>query len=74
MAAPPDPPSPEDPPPELRELRAIRRRLTLLALVALFAVVYFARALLLPIVLAFVIALTLRPVVRMLERSGFRPP
>jgi predicted PurR-regulated permease PerM len=73
MAAPPDPPSPEDPPPELRELRAIRRRLTLLALVALFAVIYFARALLLPIVLAFVIALTLRPIVRTLERVRIPP-
>jgi predicted PurR-regulated permease PerM len=73
MAAPPDPPSPEDPPPELRELRAIRRRLTLLALVAVFAVIYFARALLLPIVLAFVIALTLRPIVRSLEKLRVPP-
>ena len=73
MATPPDLPSPEDPPPELRELRAIRRRLTVLVLVAVFAVTYFARALLLPIVLAFVIALTLRPVVRALERVRVPP-
>lgn len=73
MAAPPDAPFPEEPAPELRELRAIRRRLTVLALVALFCVIYFARALLLPIVLAFVIALTLRPLVRTLERVRVPP-
>jgi predicted PurR-regulated permease PerM len=72
MVAPPDVPSPEDPSPELRELRAIRRRLTILVLIAAFAAVYFARALLLPIVLGFVIALTLRPLVRAMER--FRVP
>jgi predicted PurR-regulated permease PerM len=73
MVAPPDVPAPEDPTPELRELRAIRRRLTILALLSLFAAVYFARALLLPIVLGFVIALTLRPLVRALERFRIPP-
>jgi predicted PurR-regulated permease PerM len=73
MVAPPDVPTPEDTTPELRELRAIRRRLTLLALVALFAVTYFARALLLPIVLGFIIALTLRPLVRTMERFRIPP-
>jgi predicted PurR-regulated permease PerM len=73
MVAPPDVPAPEDPTPELRELRAIRRRLTILALIALLAAIYFARALLLPIVLGFVIALTLRPLVRALERFRIPP-
>lgn len=65
----PDHPS-ADPAPELRELRAIRRLLTGLFLLALFGAFYFARALLLPIVLAVVVALTLRPVVRGLAGLG----
>jgi predicted PurR-regulated permease PerM len=73
MVAPPDVPSPDDPSAELRELRAIRRRLTILALIAAFGAIYFARALLLPIVLGFVIALTLRPLARALERFRIPP-
>jgi predicted PurR-regulated permease PerM len=54
-------------------MRAIRRRLTILAILARFAATYFARALLLPLVLGFVIALTLRPLVRALERFRIPP-
>jgi predicted PurR-regulated permease PerM len=73
MVAQPDAPPPEDPSPEVREMRAIRRRLTILALIAVFAAIYFARALLLPLVLGFVIALTLRPLVRAMERFRIPP-
>jgi predicted PurR-regulated permease PerM len=74
MVAKPDAPPIEDPPPELRELRAIRKLLLGLFLIALFGTFYFARALLLPIVLAMIFALTLRPVVRGLQKLGLPPP
>ena len=50
------------------ELRRIRRVLTWTFLMALFTAVYFARSVLLPIVLAVVLTLTLLPVVRAGER------
>lgn len=74
MVAKPDAPPPEDPTPEVRELRAIRRLLTGLFVIALFGTFFFARAFLLPIVLALVVALTLRPPVRGLQRLGVPPP
>lgn len=74
MVAKPDAPPPEDPTPELRELRAIRFFLAGLFLIALFGTIFFARALLLPIVLAVIVALTLRPVVRWLQKLHVPPP
>lgn len=62
--------APEVTPAGLEELRAIRALLAGVFLIGLFAVVYFARAVLLPIVLALLFALTLRPVVRALHRRG----
>ncbi|WP_246849207.1 AI-2E family transporter [Rubellimicrobium arenae] len=50
------------------ELRRIRRVLMLTFLMALFTAVYFARSVLLPIVLAIVLTLTLLPVIRAGER------
>jgi predicted PurR-regulated permease PerM len=74
MVATPDAPPTDEPTPELRELRAIRKLLLGLFLIALFGTFFFARALLLPIVLAVIVALTLRPVVRGLQKLGLPPP
>jgi predicted PurR-regulated permease PerM len=74
MVAKPDVPAENETPPELRELRAIRVLLTGLFLIALFGTFYFARALLLPIVLALIVALTLRPVVRGLQKLHVPAP
>ena len=74
MVAKPDAPPHEDPTPELRELRAIRMLLTGVFLIALFSTFFFARALLLPIVLAIIVSLTLRPVVRGLQNLGVPSP
>jgi predicted PurR-regulated permease PerM len=74
MVAKPDVPAENETPPELRELRAIRVLLTGLLLIALFGTFYFARALLLPIVLALIVALTLRPVVRGLQKLHVPAP
>ena len=52
------------------ELRAIRFFVGGLFLLALFSALYFARALLFPLVLALVMTLTLRPVSRGLQRVG----
>lgn len=73
MVAKPDALPHDDPTPELRELRAIRFFLAGLFLIALFGTIYFARALLLPIVLAVIVALTLRPVVRWLQKLHVPP-
>lgn len=51
-------------------LTSIRRSLQFLVLVALFGVAYFARDMILPILLGFLLALTLSPVVRGLNRAG----
>jgi len=51
-------------------LRIIRRALIFIALVLGAAVAYFARDLMLPLTLAFLLALTLRPVVRYFERRN----
>ncbi|WP_246082581.1 AI-2E family transporter [Rubellimicrobium rubrum] len=55
------------------ELRRIRRYLMLTFLMGLFTAVYFARDVLLPIVLAVVLTLTLLPVVRWGERLKIPP-
>ncbi|WP_083484308.1 AI-2E family transporter [Loktanella sp. 3ANDIMAR09] len=51
-------------------LESIRRSLTLLMLIAIFVTCYFARDLILPVMLGFLIALTLSPVSRGLSRIG----
>ncbi|MBL8905078.1 MAG: AI-2E family transporter [Rhizobiales bacterium] len=53
-----------------RQLRIIRRSAIFVVLVMGAGVVYFARDLLLPLTLAFLLALTLRPVVRYFERRS----
>lgn len=57
----------------LRELRMIRRLMLGSFLLALFTATYFARDVLLPIVLAILLTLTLRPVVRGMQRIGITP-
>ncbi|WP_324753229.1 AI-2E family transporter [Roseovarius sp. Pro17] len=52
------------------DLPSIRRSLQVLVLIALFVTAYFARDLILPIVLGFLLALTLSPVSRGLYRAG----
>jgi len=54
----------------VRHLRVIRRLVMFLAIIVGGAAAYFARDLLLPLVLAFVLGLTLRPIVRYLERRN----
>ena len=54
----------------LDNLTSIRRSLQFLVLVALFGTAYFARDLILPILLGFLLALTLSPMVRGLYRAG----
>jgi predicted PurR-regulated permease PerM len=54
-------------------LRAIRIVLTGIFLVALVGLVYFARDFLLPVFLAFLLALTLRPIVRYLQKRSIAP-
>lgn len=53
-----------------RHLRILRRAVIFIALVLACGVAYFARDLLLPVTLAFLLALTLRPVVRYFERRS----
>ncbi len=53
-----------------RHLRTIRVATVILAFVGAIATAYFARDFLLPVVLAFLLALTLSPVVRYLQRRG----
>lgn len=67
----PQPPAPSD---AERQLRVIKTILLWQLVLASGVVFYFARDLFLPLFLAFLIALTLRPVVRFGERRGFSPP
>ncbi|WP_415143614.1 AI-2E family transporter [Limimaricola cinnabarinus] len=55
------------------ELRKIRRLMLCTFLLAMFTATYFARDVLLPIVLAILLTLTLRPAVRGLQRIGIPP-
>lgn len=57
----------------LSELRKIRRLMLCTFLLAGFTATYFARDVLLPIVLAILLTLTLRPAVRGLQRIGIPP-
>ncbi len=54
----------------MSDLHSIRRSLRVLVIVSLFGTAYFARDLLLPVVLGFLLALTLSPVSRTLYRIG----
>lgn len=54
----------------LDDVKSIRHSLQFLVLVALFVTAYFAKELLLPVVLGFLLALTLSPVSRGLYRAG----
>ncbi len=54
----------------IKELQNIRRCLVVLVVVTLFTVTYFARDLIMPVVLGFLLALTLSPVNRTLIRRG----
>ncbi|MEX3314903.1 AI-2E family transporter [Sulfitobacter sp. PS-8MA] len=58
----------------MSDITAIRRLLEVLVLIALFVTAYFAKDLLLPILLGFLLALTLSPLIRALERLGIAPP
>jgi predicted PurR-regulated permease PerM len=50
------------------DLKALRRSVTTLTIIAVFVVAYFARDLILPVLLGFLIALTLSPVNRYLQK------
>lgn len=54
----------------LEDLTSIRRSLQLLCLIAIFVTAYFAKDLVLPILLGVLLALTLSPVMRTLGRAG----
>ena len=54
----------------LEHIASIRRSLQLLVLISLFVTAYFAKDLILPILLGFLLALTLSPVVRAMFRIG----
>lgn len=55
-------------------LRSIRVALLAMVLIMLVGLVYFARDFLLPVVLAFLLALTLSPIVRFMQKRGIAPP
>ena len=52
------------------DLKAIRRSLAVLATISVFVVAYHARELILPVLLGFLLALTLSPVNRSIQRIG----
>ncbi|KZY54259.1 AI-2E family transporter [Sulfitobacter sp. KE29] len=58
----------------LNDIAAIRRLLEVLVLIALFVTAYFAKDLLLPILLGFLLALTLSPLIRSFEKFGISAP
>ncbi|WP_226782145.1 AI-2E family transporter [Oceaniglobus trochenteri] len=60
--------------PEFDTLNAIRRGVTVLVVISLFSTAYVARDLLLPILGGILIALTLRPVARGMQRLGLPAP
>lgn len=68
--------SPELPPPDdtLRHLGPIRRLLELILLSLLVIGFYFAKDVVLPLLMGGILALTLSPTVRMLQRMGIAPP
>ena len=54
----------------LNNLTSIKRSLQLLSVIAVFVTAYFAKDLILPILLGFLLALTLSPLMRTLGRAG----
>lgn len=72
-ASPAHHPRDEDQPEPHKIFRRIEGLLWGIFLLALFGVTYYAKNLLLPVVLAIIIALTLRPVVRWMWRRGVPP-
>ncbi len=52
------------------DIKALRRGVTTLSIISMFVVAYFARDLILPVLLGFLIALTLSPVNRSLQKVG----
>jgi len=54
----------------LDDLTSIRRSLQFLSVIALFVTAYFAKDLILPVLLGFLLALTLSPMARALGRAG----
>ncbi|MFG6509703.1 AI-2E family transporter [Sulfitobacter sp. 1A15333] len=58
----------------MNDIAAIRRLLEVLVLIALFVTAYFAKDLLLPILLGFLLALTLSPLIRSFEKFGISAP
>jgi predicted PurR-regulated permease PerM len=66
--------NPDTPPHDMdRSLKAIRIAVIGLFLIALVGLVYFARDFLLPVLIAFLLALTLSPIVRFLQKRGISP-
>ncbi|PZX19063.1 putative PurR-regulated permease PerM [Palleronia aestuarii] len=59
---------------QLTELRRIRFGVTMLVLLAAAMACYFARDMVLPLILGVMLALTLSPVVRVLQRRGIPSP
>ncbi|WP_375261042.1 AI-2E family transporter [Palleronia sp.] len=58
----------------VRELQRIRGLLTIAVLIGLTVACFFARDVLLPIILGIMVSLTLSPVVRWAQRRGVTPP
>ena len=58
----------------VNDITAIRRLLEVLVMLSLFVTAYFAKDLLLPILLGFLLALTLSPLIRAMEKLGIAPP
>ena len=52
------------------DIKALRRSVATLTTIAVFVIAYFARDLILPVMLGFLIALTLSPINRFLQRKG----
>lgn len=61
-------------PDPLRHLGAIRRLLELILLAVLIIGLYFAKEVVLPLLMGGILALTLSPLVRSLQRKGIPPP
>lgn len=58
---------------QLQDLRAIRRSVGLILMLLLAMTLYFAKDVILPLLLGTLLSLTLSPLVRSLKRRGFAP-
>ncbi len=73
--SPPDTSAPGQPDADsVRELRRIRALLVLIATIGVVIALYFAREVMLPILLGIMLALTLSPLIRTASRAGLPPP